>query len=142
MWTEILLATFGIAAAGILVLSFRQSLAEARALRLAILAQRSRLQNIRLGKILVAENAKLVAKGVDHGALFLNAGASTVANLTYGILELIPATRGKARSVREKHMEIGEGITGALRAVNKHVGDRIAENIQKTPRRRKRRRRA
>jgi hypothetical protein len=125
MWIETGLGLAGICAALILILVLRQARVEVRSLRLAVLAERSHAQNIRLGKILIAENAKLVAKGVDHGALFLNAGQRTVANLTYGILELIPATREKARTVREKHMQIGEGIT---------------ENIRKAPRRHKRRR--
>ena len=120
----------------------KKSRARVRSLRLQILAERSAMQNTRLGQLLVAENTKLIGKGIDQGTLFISAGHRTVSNLTYGLLELFPATRGKSREIREKHMQISEGITHALRAVNKHVGDRIADGIEKaTPRKKPAKRR-
>lgn len=124
------LSATGILFALMLTALLKKSRARVRSLRLQILAERSAMQNTRLGQLLVAENTKLIGKGIDQGAMFLNAGHKTVSSLTYGILELFPATRGKSREIREKHMQITDGITQAFRAVNKHVGERIAEGIK------------
>lgn len=132
----IYISVAGILFALMLIPVLKKSRARIRSLRLQILAERSTIQNHRLSQLLVAENAKLIGKGIDQGAMFLNAGHKTVSDLTYGLLELFPATRGKAREIREKHMQISEGIAQAFRAVNKHVGERIAEGI-KNPRRAK-----
>lgn len=127
----IFIAIAGVLFALTIIPVLKKSRARVRSLRLQILAERSAMQNTRLGQLLVAENTKLIGKGIDQGTLFINAGHRTVSNLTYGLLELFPATRGKSREIREKHMQISEGITQAFRAVNKHVGERIAEGIGK-----------
>lgn len=123
-------ATAGTAFAVFLVLRMRTAEKQLRKVRLAALDLRIRLRTRELNATLVAENAKLVGKGIDQGSLYLETGHRVVSEVTFGLLQLFPATRGRAQQIKETHNAISEGIYGAFREINKHVGGTIAEGLK------------
>lgn len=125
-----LLSLSGIGAA--LLLVARLSLADRnlRNLRLSAFDLRLRENTRRLNALLVAENAKLIAKGIDQGSILLQGGHRALADVTLGILQLFPATREHARIVRDTHNLISDGLYGVFREVNRQIGGSIAENLK------------
>lgn len=120
----------GIGLAALALLGLRQSERRLRAVRLQILGLRLQLQTRELNKTLIAENAKLVARGIDQGSLFIEKGHRVVSEVTFGLLQLFPATRGRAQQIKETHNAISQGIYGAFREINRQVGGSIAEGIK------------
>lgn len=127
----LILASIGIAAAAILLGRMARSERRLRSLRLSALDLRTRSSAQKLNAILVAENAKLVAKGIDQGTILMQGGHRAISDVTFALLDLIPATRAHAKMVRETHNLISTGLYGAFREINRHVTDRVADNIAK-----------
>jgi len=125
-------AVAGTAFAAFLVQHLRAAEKELRAVRLAALDLRLRLRTRELNATLVAENAKLIGKGIDQGSLYLETGHRVVSEVTFGLLQLFPATRGRAQQIKDTHNAISQGIYGAFREINKHVGGSIAEGLKQT----------
>ena len=123
-------AVAGTALAAFLILRLRAAERELRAVRLAALDLRLRLRTNELNATLVAENARLIGKGIDQGSLYLETGHRVVSEVTFGLLQLFPATRGRAQQIKETHNAISQGIYGAFREINKHVGGSIAEGLK------------
>ncbi|MBS0618930.1 MAG: hypothetical protein JSR44_12125 [Spirochaetes bacterium] len=124
----LLIATVG--AAIYLIHVLRRARNFNRSVRLETLELTAALKGTELGKILLAENAKLIARGIDQGALFLQGGHRVISDVTFGILQLLPATRKHAKIVEETYNFISTGIYGAFREINRHVGGNIAEKIK------------
>ncbi len=87
-------------------------------------------QAAKLNAILLAENARLVAKGIDQGSLIMQGGHKVLSEVTFGLLQLFPVTREHAKIVKDTHNLISEGLYGAFRVVSKQVGDNIAESMK------------
>ncbi|MBX3723682.1 MAG: hypothetical protein KF713_17685 [Turneriella sp.] len=127
---EIALALGGVVSALIGIRWLRNAEAEVRSLRLAVLGKRTDVRGAALNRTIAAENAKLVAKGIDQGTLFLQGGHRLIADVTFAILQLMPSTRDSAAAARERHDEIAGNIYGAFRGISQHVGEKIAEDLQ------------
>ena len=127
---QIALAILGIVSALIGLCWLRNAEAEVRSLRLAVLGKRTDVRGAALNRTIAAENAKLVAKGIDQGALFLQGGHRLIADVTFAILQLMPSTRDSAAAARERHDAIAGNIYGAFRGISQHVGEKIAEDLQ------------
>ncbi len=132
----IALSTIALSLAGTVFVVFlgaamRKSEQRLRALRLDALELRMQLRGAALNKILIGENAKLVARGIDQGSLFIETGHRVVSEVTFGLLQLFPTTRGRAHQIRETHNAISQGIYGAFREINRQVGGSIAEGLRK-----------
>ncbi len=127
------LSLTGIGFAMLLIARLRVAEMTTRATRLTALDMRIHLRTRDLNAILVAENAKLVAKGIDQGSLYLETGHRVVSEVTFGLLQLFPATRGRAQTIRDTHNAISTGIYGAFREINKHIGGSIAEGLKNAP---------
>lgn len=108
----------------------RHSEARVRALRLEVMDRKSTARAAQLNAILLAENAKLVAKGIDQGSLIMQGGHKVLSEVTFGLLQLFPVTREHAKIVRDTHNLISEGLYGAFRQVSKQVGNNIAASIK------------
>jgi len=131
---NLLTAAFSVGAAVFLaafVAAVRKSERRLRALRLDALELRMQLRGAALNKILIGENGKLVARGIDQGSLFIETGHRVVSEVTFGLLQLFPTTRGRAYQIRETHNAISQGIYGAFREINRQVGGSIAEGLRK-----------
>ena len=127
----LILAGIGLAAAVILLGRMARSERQLRSLRLSALDLRTRSRAQQLNATLLAENAKLVAKGIDQGSILMQGGHRLISDVTFALLDLIPATRAHARVVRETHNLVSTGLYGALREINRQVTDRVAENLEK-----------
>ncbi len=125
----LILAGTGIAASIILLRRMARSERRLRSVRLSALDLRTRSRAQQLNAILVAENARLVAKGIDQGTILLKDGHRAISEVTFALLDLIPATRAHAKMVRETHNLISTGLYGAFREINRHVTDRVADNM-------------
>lgn len=126
------LSLTGIGFALLLISRLRQAEATTRLTRLAALDMRISGRTRDLNAILIAENAKLIAKGIDQGSLYLETGHRVVSEVTFGLLQLFPSTRGHAQRIKETHNAISQGIYGAFREINKHIGGSIADGLKNT----------
>lgn len=102
-----------------------------RGVRLETLSLRSNAKALLLARLLAAENTRLVAKGIDQGSLFLQGSHRAISDVAFAFLELLPSTRGSATVARETHNLISAGLYGVFREVNRHVGEKIASDIEK-----------
>lgn len=127
---QIALAAFGVAAALMIIGRIRHAEARVRALRLEVMDRKTTAQAAKLNAILLAENARLVAKGIDQGSLIMQGGHRLLSEVTFGLLQLFPVTREHAKIVRDTNNLIGEGLFGAFREVSKQVGGNIAEKLK------------
>lgn len=122
----------GIGVALLLIANLRKAGMSVRAGRLAVLDARMQVSTKKLNAILAAENAQLVAKGIDQGSLFLQAGHRVVSEVTFGLLQLFPSTRGHAQQIKDVHHAISSGIYSTIREINKQVGSNIADSLKNT----------
>lgn len=127
---SIALSLAGTAVVVCLAAALRTAERRLRALRLNCLEMRMQLRAAALNKILIGENAKLVARGIDQGSIFIETGHRVVSEVTFGLLQLFPATRGRAHQIRETHNAISQGIYGVFREINRQVGGSIAEGLK------------
>ncbi len=104
--------------------------ARVRALRLEVMDRKTTIRAAELNAILLAENAKLVAKGIDQGSLIMQGGHKVLSEVTFGLLQLFPVTREHAKIVKDTHNLISEGLYGAFREVSRQVGGNIAEKLK------------
>lgn len=102
-----------------------------RGLRLETLALRSNVKALTLAKVLAAENTRLVAKGIDQSSLLLQGSHRAISDVAFAFLELLPQTRGSLSVARETHNIVSAGLYGVFREVNRHVGEKIASNIER-----------
>jgi len=134
---QIYLLVAVVGAALYLIYALHRAQNTVRTARLDTLELTAALKGTELGKILLAENAKLIARGIDQGAFFLQGGQRVISDVTFGILQLLPATRKHAKIVEETYNLISTGIYGAFREINRHVGGNVAEKLKsakpKTP---------
>jgi|GEM_PF-3508992 len=135
---QLALAALGIAAALFVIGRIRHAEARVRALRLEVMDRKTTAQAAKLNAILLAENARLVAKGIDQGSLIMQGGSKVLSEVTFGLLQLFPVTREHAKIVKDTHNLISEGLFGAFREVSKQVGGNIAEKLKEaTPQKRR-----
>lgn len=127
---QLALAALGIAAALFVIGRIRHAEARVRALRLEVMDRKTTAQAAKLNAILLAENARLVAKGIDQGSLIMQGGSKVLSEVTFGLLQLFPVTREHAKIVKDTHNLISEGLFGAFREVSKQVGGNIAEKLK------------
>lgn len=127
---QIAIAGLGVAVALFIIGRIRHAEARVRALRLEVMDRKTTAQAAKLNAILLAENARLVAKGIDQGSLIMQGGHKVLSEVTFGLLQLFPVTREHAKIVKDTHNLISEGLYGAFRVVSKQVGDNIAESIK------------
>jgi hypothetical protein len=127
----LVLACIGISGAAILIARMARAERRLRSLRLSTLETRTRRRAQQLNAILVAENAKLVAKGIDQGSILMQGGHRLISDVTFALLDLIPATRAHARVVRETHNLVSTGLYGAFREINRQVTGRLAEKRER-----------
>lgn len=127
---QIALAALGVAAALFIIGRIRHAEARVRALRLEVMDRKTTAQAAKLNAILLAENARLVAKGIDQGSLIMQGGHKVLSEVTFGLLQLFPVTREHAKIVKDTHNLISEGLYGAFREVSKQVGGNIADKLK------------
>lgn len=127
---QIAVAAAGIAVAFYIAGRIRHAEARVRALRLEVMDRKTTAQAAKLNAILLAENARLVAKGIDQGSLIMQGGSKVLSEVTFGLLQLFPVTREHAKIVKDTHNLISEGLFGAFREVTKQVGGNIAEKLK------------
>lgn len=127
---QIAVAAAGIAVALYIAGRIRHAEARVRALRLEVMDRKTTAQAAKLNAILLAENARLVAKGIDQGSLIMQGGSKVLSEVTFGLLQLFPVTREHAKIVKDTHNLISEGLFGAFREVTKQVGGNIAEKLK------------
>lgn len=127
---QLALAALGVAAALFIIGRIRHAEARVRALRLEVMDRKTTAQAAKLNAILLAENARLVAKGIDQGSLIMQGGHKVLSEVTFGLLQLFPVTREHAKIVKDTHNLISEGLFGAFREVSRQVGGNIAEKLK------------
>lgn len=127
---EIAAAAFGIFTALVIIARLKHAEARVRSLRLEVMDRKTTVRAADLNAILLAENAQLVAKGIDQGSLIMQGSHKVISEVTFGLLQLFPVTREHAKIVRETHNMISEGLYGAFREVSKHVGGNIAAKLK------------
>jgi hypothetical protein len=131
MWIAFVIgsALFGCIMASVILVALVRARARNREGRMELMALRSLVQARALNAILLSENAKLVSKGIDKGSLFLQAGHKTISEVTFGILQLFPATQDTAKIVREAHNNISDQLYGVFRSLNQKVGETVADKV-------------
>lgn len=123
-------AAIGVAGTAVLVMRMSRAERRLRSLRLSAFELRIRRRTQQLDAILVAENARLVARGIDQGSILMQGGHRLISEVTFALLDRIPATRTRARAVREAHNLVSAGLYGAVREINRQVTGRMAASLQ------------
>lgn len=84
-----------------------------------------------------AENLKRLAEAQTLAQTVVSGGTATVkavhkgiASIPFGILEAIPATSLPAKTVRQTHDAIADGVYGAIQGVNRLLGEATRKAIR------------
>lgn len=86
-------------------------------------------QEAKTKKAAALEQQKIVEKSVDTGAASAEVIHKSVASVTFGVLDSIPATEGVSKLVRGLHDGIAGTIYSTVRTSNKQVGNLAKDYI-------------
>lgn len=77
----------------------------------------------------ITEAQTLAQSVVSGGAATVKAVHKGIASIPFGILEAIPATSLPAKTVRQTHDAIADGVYGAIQGVNRLLGEATRKAI-------------
>lgn len=81
----------------------------------------------------LADAQTLAQSVVSGGTATVKAVHKGIASIPFGILEAIPATSLPAKTVRQTHDAIADGVYGAIQGVNRLLGEATRKAIKSEP---------
>lgn len=75
------------------------------------------------------DSQQLAEHAIATGTALVREVHKGIADIPFGVLEAIPATRTSARTLRGLHDAISEGVYGALSGLNKAVGRELRNSV-------------
>lgn len=74
---------------------------------------------------------RISESAVDAGTIAIRGVHKSIADIHFGILDLIPATRKSARTVRETHDMISDIVYSSILGINKTAGQMTRDSMER-----------